>query len=224
MKYDIQIHLKNEKEVFRFIRLLIFTFLFSAVFLGLPDYIWNITWYRVSILMVPWLVAVPAVIDCFGRKISLKKLFGKQICFQIIVGVLLGTILGIASFLIDYSVSAGNVAQIYAENLWQVVLPFVLYIFAVGPSEELVYRVAIMGSLEDLLSKHKWVAPLVANTLFALSHLFQHGWENVIFAFVIGAFYTGIYYKWERCGYVMVAIMHGMFDFVVLIMPYLIAH
>ena len=46
LKHDVKIQIKNEKEVFRFVRLLIFTFIFSAVFLGVPDYIWNLTWYR----------------------------------------------------------------------------------------------------------------------------------------------------------------------------------
>ena len=38
LKHDVKIQIKNEKEVFRFVRLLIFTFIFSAVFLGVPDY------------------------------------------------------------------------------------------------------------------------------------------------------------------------------------------
>ena len=56
LKHDVKIQIKNEKEVFRFVRLLIFTFIFSAVFLGVPDYIWNLTWYRASLCLVPWIV------------------------------------------------------------------------------------------------------------------------------------------------------------------------
>ena len=41
LKHDVQIHLKKEKEVFQFVRLFLFTFILSAVLMGLPDYIWN---------------------------------------------------------------------------------------------------------------------------------------------------------------------------------------
>ena len=41
LKHDVQIHLKKEKEVFQLVRLFLFTFILSAVLMGLPDYIWN---------------------------------------------------------------------------------------------------------------------------------------------------------------------------------------
>ena len=70
LKHDIQINLKNEKEVFRLIRLLVFTFVLSAALMGLPDYIWNMTWYHISLFTIPWLIAVPAIIDCVSRKLN----------------------------------------------------------------------------------------------------------------------------------------------------------
>ena len=109
----------------------------------------------------------------------------------------------------------------YPDSIWMILLQLCIYVFAVGPSEELVYRVAIMGSLEDLLQRYKWTAPIIANTLFALSHLFQHDWGNVALAFVIGGIYTFLYYKWKKCGYIMVSIIHGMFDFMIAFLPYI---
>ena len=85
MKHDIQINLKNEKEVFRLIRLLVFTFILSAALLGISDYIWNMTLYRISLWLVPWLVAIPAIINCVERKANLKELFGNHVILQIIV-------------------------------------------------------------------------------------------------------------------------------------------
>ena len=38
LKHDVQIHLKKEKEVFQFVRLFLFTFILSAVLMGLPAY------------------------------------------------------------------------------------------------------------------------------------------------------------------------------------------
>lgn len=221
LKHDVKIQIKNEKEVFRFVRLLIFTFIFSAVFLGVPDYIWNLTWYRVSLCLVPWIVAIPAVINCISRKTDLKELFGTRIIFQILTGIGIGTIIAILWIGAEYILQDGNIAQMYPDSIWMILLQLCIYVFAVGPSEELVYRVAIMGSLEDLLQRYKWTAPIIANTLFALSHLFQHDWGNVALAFVIGGIYTFLYYKWKKCGYIMVSIIHGMFDFMIAFLPYI---
>lgn len=221
LKHDVKIQIKNEKEVFRFVRLLIFTFIFSAVFLGVPDYIWNLTWYRASLCLVPWIVAIPAVINCISRKTDLKELFGTRIIFQILTGIGIGTIIAILWIGAEYILQDGNIAQMYPDSIWIILLQLCIYVFAVGPSEELVYRVAIMGNLEVLLQRYKWTAPIIANTLFALSHLFQHDWGNVALAFVIGGIYTFLYYKWKKCGYIMVSIIHGMFDFMIAFLPYI---
>lgn len=221
LKHDVKIQIKNEKEVFRFVRLLIFTFIFSAVFLGVPDYIWNLAWYRASLCLVPWIVAIPAVINCISRKTDLKELFGTRIIFQILTGIGIGTIIAILWIGAEYILQDGNIAQMYPDSIWIILLQLCIYVFAVGPSEELVYRVAIMGSLEDLLQRYKWTAPIIANTLFALSHLFQHDWGNVALAFVIGGIYTFLYYKWKKCGYIMVSIIHGIFDFMIAFLPYI---
>ena len=221
LKHDIQINLKNEKEVFRFIRLLLFTLLFSAVLLGVPGYIWNLTWYRISKCMIPWLVALPAIINCACRKINWKEVMGTRIAFQILVGVGIGTIIAIAWIGLEYIERGGNIAQMYPKNIWVIIYTLFVYLFVVGPSEEMIYRVAIMGSLERLIEKRKWIAPLVANVLFALSHLLQHSWHNVALAFVIGGIYTFFFYKWKKCGYVMVSVIHGIFDFMVAFLPYI---
>ena len=221
LKHDIQINLKNEKEVFRLIRLLVFTFILSAALLGISDYIWNMTLYRISIWLVPWLVAIPAIINCVERKVNLKELFGNHVIFQIIVGATIGTAMAFLWNAI-YSWKYGGVKVLGTVELWRYVVVYSRYILVVGPAEELIYRVAIMGQIEQLLEKNKWIAPLLANTLFALSHLFQHDWLNVALAFVVGGVYTICFYKWKRCGYIMVSVMHGMFDVMTYMSPVII--
>lgn len=221
LKHDIQINLKNEKEVFRLIRLLVFTFMLSAALLGISDYIWNMTLYRISIWLVPWLVAIPAIINCVERKVNVRELLGNHVMFQIIVGVVIGTAMAFLWNAI-YSWKYGDGEALQIVELWRYIVGYGRYILVVGPAEELIYRVAIMGQIEQLLEKNKWIAPMLANTLFALSHLFQHGWVNVTLAFVVGGVYTICYYKWKRCGYIMVSVMHGMFDVMTYAIPVVI--
>lgn len=221
LKHDIQINLKNEKEVFRLIRLLLFTFILSAALLGISDYIWNMTLYRISIWVVPWLVAIPAIINCVERKVNVWELLGNHVVFQVFVGALIGTAMAFLwNVIYSWKFGGGEVLRIVEP--WRYIVGYGRYILVVGPAEELIYRVAIMGQIEQLLEKNKWIAPLFANILFALTHLFQHGWVNVALAFVIGGVYTICFYKWKRCGYIMVSIMHGMFDVMTYAIPVII--
>ena len=218
LKHDVQIHLKNEKQVFRLIRLLLFTFVLSATMFGLPDYIWNMTLYRISVYTVPWVVAIPTIVNCVERKVNFKELMGKHILFQVLVGILIGAAMAFAwtmCYRWIYKTSSGY----YTGTLTTSIVLLLQYIFIVGSSEELIYRVGIMGELQQIFMKSKWVAPLIANILFATSHLFQHGWDNVLLAFFAGAVYTLCFYKWKKCGFVMVSVMHGMFDFMTSVIP-----
>ncbi len=222
LKHDIRINLKHEKEIFRLVWLLVFTFIFSMTLLGIADYIWNMTLWRIVIFLVPWAVAVPAIINLKLRHITFREIVGEHVLWQIGIGCIIGILLGAVWTLIDYQLSDGNPAMLYAESGWRILYIFLRYMCVVGPAEELVYRVAIMGSLEELFEKHRWLAPLIANSLFALVHIFQTSWSNVLFAFVFGGVYTLFVYKWKRCGLAMVAAMHGMFDFSISIIPFIL--
>ena len=70
--------------------------------------------------------------------------------------------------------------------------------------------------------KTKLKKPSLANVLFGLSHLFQHNISNAVFAFCVGAIYTLLYNKWNKCNYIMVAAIHGMYDFAICFIPYML--
>lgn len=220
LKHDIKIEIKNEKEVFRFVRLLLFTFIFSMAFLGVSDYIWNMTWYRISTILIPWVVAIPAIANCIARKVKWRELIGNHSAFQIFAGIGIGTVIAIAWIGFECMTQDAPLAQMYPQNIWAIFRILAFYVFVIGPSEELIYRVAIMGNLEELLPQKKWIAPLVSNSLFAMVHLIQNTWENVALAFVIGGIYTVLYYKWEKCGFLMVSVIHGIFDFMLAFLPF----
>lgn len=222
LEHDIRFNLKHEKEVFRFIWLVLFTFIFSAVFLGISDYIWNMTLWRISYLICPWLAAIPAIINLKMRGVKLRTLFGEHILWQLVVGCAVGTVLAVIWLLFNHFALKREAGMFYFKNVWDALYVFVQYVCMVGPSEELIYRFAIMGSLDELCEKHRWLAPLVSNLLFALYHILHTTWFNVVFAFVFGGVYTLFAYRWKKCGFVMVAAMHGMFDFMIVLIPYFI--
>lgn len=218
MKHDIQIHLKNEKEVFRLIRLLLFTFLFSAVLLGAPDYIWNMTLYRISKFVIPWLIAIPAIISLCERKVKLKDIAGQRIGFQILVGTGIGFLMALLVAVGNALISPGGLPVTASGNIKQILYTLCRYLLVVGMTEELIYRVAINGALQDICGKHKWIAPVVSNLLFAVSHLFQGTVETMIFTIFTGAVFT-LVYTWKKGGYIMAFVTHGVYDFMAIMLP-----
>lgn len=214
LKYDIKINLKNEKEVFSFARLFIFTILFSAIFLELPDYIWNMTWYKISSILVMWVIAIPAIVNCFERKVKLREIFGTKVMLQIVKGVALGTAMAAVAVVITQQ---PGVAIIRSSKISDIAFRFVFYVFAIGATEELIYRVAFIGALNKII-KNKWIVYMIADILFACAHLFQSSWANAIFNLFAGWLYIAMY-KWKKGGYVFAFVTHGIYDFMLAYLP-----
>lgn len=212
LKHNIQIHVKNEKEVFRLIRLLFFTFVLFNIAYEVPNYIWNIPLYWVSVNLAPWVVAIPAMIAVVCRKKS-SGLFENNIIKQFVLGVLIGA--GIAIIVCAVFILTGefDIKEV-GETSWKNILySFAHYFLIVGPAEEMTFRVGIMECIQDAFPKAKWQVPIISNAIFALSHLKYHGWIAVGITFVIGAIYTMFYWRWSKRKYVMVSSMHASYDF-----------
>ena len=221
LKYDVQINLKHEKEIFRFVRFIILEFIFSWFFLGISTYIWNMTWYWIAVFLGPWCAAIPAIINLKVRKIQIREIVGKHVMWQFFTGCGIAVIFGVVMSSVSLILGYGMLPQTNDIIWWKVVRTFFYYMCVVGPTEELIYRVTIMGCLREICEKYKWLAPFVANTLFALSHLLYRDWIVTGFAFLYGAVYTILAYRWKRCGWVLLSAMHGMYDFSVMMLPYL---
>lgn len=211
LKHDIRINLKNEKEVFRLIRLLVFTFILSAALLGISDYIWNMTLYKIARMVVPWIIAIPAIINCVERKKTLKDVLGKKIITKILLGFLLGFVFALI-MKTGMFLFRPDEYMLVPYECKTLIYNFFYYYFVVAMTEELIYRVAILESLEAVIP-NKWVAYVIADLLFAGSHLFQASLFTAAFNVVAGAIYIALY-KWKKGGYVFTTVMHGTYDFI----------
>lgn len=220
LKYDISINLKHEKEIFRFIRLVIFTLVFSWFFLGVPEYIWNMKWYWIMVFVSPWCAAIPSIVNLIVRKVSVREIVGEHIGWQILTGCGLALACALPITCITIATNYNTLPQLWNMSGWKMLRLFFYYLCVIGPSEELIYRVAIMGSLREICDRHRWLAPLMANTLFALAHLLYNDWRVALFAFVFGLLYTIPAYCWKRCRFVMLLTFHGMYDFLSTALPY----
>lgn len=83
----------------------------------------------------------------------------------------------------------------------------------IGPVEEFVFRVYLQDTLIGFFDKHQWLGVVLASFLFGLWHIINGSMLQVLFTFGIGLVFGFAKYKIKDCGYIGVALGHGMYDF-----------
>ena len=102
------------------------------------------------------------------------------------------------------------------------ILNFAFFVFAVGPVEELVFRVYVQETFMSFFTKHKWVAVIIAAFLFGLWHIINGSLLQVLFTFGIGLVFGFAKYFLKNCKYLGVATAHGLYDFLNIVVRVLI--
>lgn len=83
----------------------------------------------------------------------------------------------------------------------------------VGPVEEFVFRVYLQNVFISFFDKHRWVGVVISALLFGLWHIINGNIFQVLFTFGIGLVFGFAKYKIRKCGYAGVALGHGLYDF-----------
>ena len=102
------------------------------------------------------------------------------------------------------------------------ILNFVFFVFAVGPVEELVFRVYVQEIFISFFKTHKWVAVIIAAFLFGLWHIINGSLLQVLFTFGIGMVFGFAKYFLKNCKFLGVATAHGLYDFLNIVVRVLI--
>ena len=90
---------------------------------------------------------------------------------------------------------------------------FLFYMLIIGPVEEFVFRAYVQDAFMNFFAKNKWLAVVIASFLFGLWHIINGSIIQAIFTFGIGLVFGFAKYKMKDCGYVGVALAHGLYDF-----------
>ncbi|MBQ5488516.1 MAG: CPBP family intramembrane metalloprotease, partial [Clostridia bacterium] len=92
----------------------------------------------------------------------------------------------------------------------------------IGPVEEFIFRVYLQDVFVSLFERHPWLGVVIAALLFGLFHLINGNLIQVLFTFGIGLVFGLAKYRIKDCGYVGVAIGHGLYDFLNVVVRMLI--
>ena len=142
----------------------------------------------------------------------------KQLFVGAVIALSLSLVIAVIPALCGYSLIGGHM-----EPSWfNLVYSLIFYLLIIGPVEELVFRVYLQDYFISLFVKHKWLGVVIAAFLFGLWHIINGSLVQVLFTFGIGLVFGFARYKIKDCGYVGVALGHGLYDFLNVIVRMLI--
>jgi membrane protease YdiL (CAAX protease family) len=80
----------------------------------------------------------------------------------------------------------------------------------VGFVEEFIYRIYIQGTLEEVLGKCSFLAPLISGILFGISHGINNGFSNVKLNIFVGIVWGYVRYFNKKATFTAMVLNHGL--------------
>ena len=147
---------------------------------------------------------------------------------QAITGILIGsceTFVIVGSTLL-FSSKEQLGKPMYEEG-WLYSIYLFYAIFCVGLGEEIFYRGYLYKKLQDIKNS-KWFAIIISSIIFGMGHIV--GYDNVLqaapqvlFTAMSGIFYCILREKVRGCTLIALIVAHGIYDFWVGFLPYILA-
>ena len=127
------------------------------------------------------------------------------------IAIALSLSLGIAFIPAFFGASFVGAHQAFS---WEALLwSFFNFFFIIGPVEELIFRVYYQETFIGFLPKFKWIGVVIAAFLFGWWHLINGSLLQVAFTFGIGLVFGMCKYFIKNCMYLGLALGHGLYDF-----------
>ena len=96
------------------------------------------------------------------------------------------------------------------------------FFLVIGPVEELIFRVYYQETFVGFFKKYKWIGVIIAAFLFGWFHIINGSLLQVAFTFGIGLVFGMCKYFIKNCKYLGLALGHGLYDFLNVIVRFFI--
>lgn len=144
-----------------------------------------------------------------GMKIKIDLKNKRQYWIGIAIALGLSVVIAVIPSLCGFSL-IGN----HTDFSWFVLIyDLLFYLLIIGPVEEFVFRVYLQDAFVSFFEKNRWLGVVIASFLFGLWHIINGSLIQVPFTFGIGLVLGFAKYKIRNCGYIGVALGHGLYDF-----------
>lgn len=174
----------------------------------------------ICMILVYWLIAlVPIILICITKDKNEALVFPKEkIGIQILIGAVSGLVISSAYFLAPYFCGFGSLVDNGSRytKLWQFVFELVYFIVAVGAVEEIVFRGFIYSKIKSIFG-NEWMTILLSSILFGLFHLLIGNIVQVCLTTIIGIIFCLVRYKVKGCSMLSLIVLHGVYDFMIVL-------
>ncbi len=198
--------------------LLICLITFGAGFLGL--FITDSLILSIAKFFVYYLIGAVALVAIKLTKVEIGLDFRnwKSYLIGLVMAIALSLFIAVIPALLGSSIVGSHLNP--TPDIF--IINFVFFMFAVGPVEELVFRVYVQETFISFFKTHKWVAVIIAAFLFGLWHIINGSLFQVLFTFGIGLVFGFAKYFLKDCKFLGVATAHGLYDFLNIVVRVLI--
>jgi len=125
------------------------------------------------------------------------------------IALSLSAVIAIIPVLCGFSLIGGHIVFSWFDIIYH----FLFNLLIIGPVEEFIFRVYLQDAFVSFFEKHKWLGVVIAAFLFGLWHTINGNIIQALFTFGIGLVFGFAKYKIKGCGYVSVALGHGLYNF-----------
>ena len=125
------------------------------------------------------------------------------------IALSLSAVIAIIPVLCGFSLIGGHIVFSWFDIIYH----FLFNLLIIGPVEEFIFRVYLQDAFVSFFEKHKWLGVVIAAFLFGLWHTINGNIIQALFTFGIGLVFGFAKHKIKGCGYVSVALGHGLYNF-----------
>ena len=139
------------------------------------------------------------------------------------IGILIALCLSLAIAFIPAFCGFSLVGQHMDFSWFSIIYNFLDYFLIIGPVEELIFRVYLQDTMISFFKKYNYAGVVIAALIFGAWHLINGSVLQMMFASGIGLVFGTCRYLIKDCKYCGLAVGHGLYDFLNVIVRIYIA-
>ncbi len=179
-------------------------------------------WLRIMLLAI--INLCNGAVALIAMKITdMKPDFDIKNIRQYGIGILIALCLSLAIAFIPALCGFSLVGQHSDFSWFSIIYNFLNCFLIIGPVEEMIFRVYIQDTMTSFFKKNKYAGVVIAALIFGAWHLINGSLVQMMFTFGIGLVFGTCRYLIKDCKYCGLAVGHGLYDFLNVIVRIYIA-
>ena len=172
-------------------------------------------WWMQRVLQTFFYLLIAGVALLAMRRTDIKLELDFKNKKQYLIGLYIALALSLVIAIIPALLGTSLVGEHTALRYDRLAVEFLICMLAIGPVEELVFRIYVQDTLTGFLKKHKWIGVVGAAMIFGAWHIINGNWAQGLFTFDIGLVFGLCRHLIKDCGYLGLAFAHGLYDFLI---------